>query len=144
MAHGQYDSPHILSIHILDNDSLLGIFYHYRPAIFDGDEKVDERIAGGKGWGRERWWYKLTHVCQRWRNIILRSPFHLGLSLVCTWGMPVADILAHSPPFPLVIDYNDEEGIREVTAEDEKGIILALELRDRVRRIRLQMPAPNL
>ena len=144
MAYGHCNSPHTLSIHILDNDSLLSIFYHYRPAIFDGDEKDNERIAGGKGWDRERWWYKLAHVCQRWRNVILGSPIHLGLSLVCTWGMPVADILAHSPPFPLVIEYTDAEENREVTAEDEKGIILALEQRDRVRRIRLQMPVPNL
>ena len=58
--------------------------------------------------------------------------------------MPVADILAHSPPFPLVIEYNDTEGNRELTAEDEDGIILALEQRDRVRRVRLQMSVPNL
>ena len=58
--------------------------------------------------------------------------------------MPVADILAHSPPFPLVIEYNDTGGNRELTAEDEDGIILALEQRDRVRRVRLQMSVPNL
>jgi hypothetical protein len=44
-------------------------------------------------------------------------------------------MLAHSPPFPLVIDYLDEN--RYLTAEDEEGIMLALEQRDRVRRIRL-------
>jgi hypothetical protein len=61
--------------------------------------------------------------------------------LVCTHGTPVADMLAHSPPLPLVIDYffSDHD---DITAEEE-GIILALEQRDRVRRIR-SMPLPNL
>ena len=49
-------------------------------------------------------------------------------------------MLAHSPPLPLVIDYNED---RDITAEEE-GIILALWKRDRVCRIRLQMPVPNM
>jgi hypothetical protein len=52
-----------------------------------------------------RWWYTLAHVCQRWRNIILGSTTYLGLSLLCTYGTPVADMLAHSPPLPLVVGY---------------------------------------
>ena len=51
-------------------------------------------------------------------------------------------MLAHSPPLPLIIDRLDED--HRVTAEDEEGIILALQHRDRVRRIRLEMPASNL
>jgi hypothetical protein len=49
-------------------------------------------------------------------------------------------MLAHSPPLPLVIDYNDTD----ITAEDEEAIFLALEQRDRVRRIRFNMPALQL
>ena len=49
-------------------------------------------------------------------------------------------MLAHSPPLPLVIDY---EGT-EITAEDEEAIILALEQRDRVRRIRFNIPVLKL
>ena len=30
---------------------------------------------------------------------------HLGLCLVCAYGTPVADMLVHSPPLTLVIDY---------------------------------------
>ena len=45
-------------------------------------------------------------------------------------------MLAHSPPLPLVMDYLYR------TAEDEEGIILALQLRDRVRGIRLEKPVP--
>ena len=51
-------------------------------------------------------------------------------------------MLAHSPPLPLVIDYFD--GYREITAEDEEGAILALEQRDRLRRVRLDMPVTSL
>ena len=50
-------------------------------------------------------------------------------------------MLAQSPPLPLVIDYFDAD--RDITAEEE-GIILALEQRDRVRRIRLQIAVLNL
>jgi hypothetical protein len=55
-------------------------------------------------------------------------------------GTPVADMLAHSPPLPLVIDFFQ----RDITAEDEEGIILALEQRNRIRRIRLEIPILDL
>ena len=90
---------------------------------------------GGRVWERELWWYKLAHVCQRWRNLILRSASYLGLCLVCTYGTPIADMLAHSPPLPLVIDYAGEN--HQLAGKVEEGIILALEQRDRVRRVRL-------
>jgi hypothetical protein len=46
------------------------------------------------------------------------------------------------PPLPLIVDYVDKR--HDITTEDEQGIILALEHRDRVRRIRVLMPVPNL
>ena len=49
-------------------------------------------------------------------------------------------MLAHSPPLPLVIDY---QGMN-ITAGDEEAIFLALEQRDRVRRIRFHIPVPKL
>jgi len=51
-------------------------------------------------------------------------------------------MLAHSPPFPLVIDHVDQS--RPITAEDEEQIMLALQHPDRVRRIRLLVPTQNL
>jgi hypothetical protein len=130
-------------IHTLTNDSLLNIFHHCRPISLDEDEADD-----GVLWRREQvrescqWWYRLAHVCQKWRFLVLSSPSHLGLSLVCSYGTPVTDMLAHSPPLPLVIDYVDDD--RETTAEDEGGILLALQHRHRVRHIRLCIPVSNL
>jgi hypothetical protein len=46
---------------------------------------------------------------------------------------PVADMLAHSPPLPLVINFFDDD--RDITGEDEKAVILALQQRDRIRRV---------
>src|SRR5258708_1973516 len=85
----------------------------------------------------------LVHVCQRWRNLILGSTSYLGLYLVCTSGTLVADMLEHSPPLPLIIDYDEQDD--DIPAEDEKGIFLSLEQRDRVRHIRrLRLRTPIL
>jgi hypothetical protein len=50
-------------------------------------------------------------------------------------------MLAHSPPLPLTVDYTSKDGI---TAEDEEGLLLALEQRHRVRHLRLNLPVQNL
>ena len=52
--------------------------------------------------------------------------------------MPVADMLAHSPPFPLIIDHFDHS----IWAHDRRGITLALRQRNRVRRVRLTGQSP--
>ena len=49
-------------------------------------------------------------------------------------------MLAQSPPLPLVIDY--EGG--DINTEDEETVTLALEQRDRVRRIRFNLSALKL
>jgi hypothetical protein len=118
-------------IHILKDDVLLNIFHLYRLA--EPVEYEDENGLSTFKWDRQRWWYKLAHVCQQWRNIILESPSWLDLHLYCTNGVPVSDMLAHSPPLPLTIDYHAVGG--EMTVEDESGILLALLHRDRVRHI---------
>jgi hypothetical protein len=50
-------------------------------------------------------------------------------------------MLAHSPPLPLTVDYRDKDGI---AAEDEEGLLLALEQRHRVRHLYLGLPVQNL
>jgi hypothetical protein len=120
------------------------VFYLYRPFLFGEDEDEDDRLNGGQwGWVRGRWWYNLAHVCQRWRNVILGSTSYLGVSLVCSKGTPVENMLEHSPPLPLIIDYRLAKG-DDIAAEDEEGAILALKQYDRVRRVRLRMSVTSL
>jgi hypothetical protein len=136
------------SIDTLDDDSLLNIFYLYRPvpSVSDEDEDEDRTKEGstlrGGDWTRERWWYGLVHVCRRWRYLILASSSFLGVCLVCTRGVPVATMLAHAPPVPLIIDHLDE--YYDTTTEEEEDLLLALRHRDRVRRIRLIIPIVTL
>jgi hypothetical protein len=73
--------------------------------------------------------------------VILGSASYLELSLVCTIGTPVADMLAHSPPLPLDLDYFN--GNVEIATEDEEGAILALKHYNRVRRVRLYMSSTS-
>lgn len=129
-------------IHIIDDDSLLNIFSFCRPVILDENEANDTQIVEGGNWSRERWWYKLVQVCRRWRYLVLGSASYLRLSLVCVRGTPVATMLAHSPPLPLIIDHLDQYDY--ITAKDEEGIALALRHRDRLRRIRLLKAVPIL
>jgi len=84
-----------------------------------------------------------VHVCRRWRSLILESASYLGLSLYCTLRTPVEDMLAHSPPLPLVIDKLGPSFIHEIA--DHVGTIkLALRHHDRVRRIRIAVFLPYL
>jgi hypothetical protein len=118
------------------------VFYLYRLDHLGGD---DDDVLDQWGNGvRERWWYKLAQICQRWRSIILGSASYLGLRLVCTNGTPVADMLAHSPPFPLIVDFIHKNHDRDIAAEDEEGMISALQRRNRVRSIHLRMPVRSL
>lgn len=134
------ERPPSAFIHTLDSDSLLDIFFLCRPAALSDENEEDAvEILRGRKWNDERWWYGLVQVCRRWRYLVLESASLLGLSLLCTYGTPVADLLAHSPPLPLVLDYCDLYDY--LTADDELGIISALlEHRDRVRRIRIMQP----
>ena len=108
----------------------------------EDEDDIAHLVGGERDWVRGRWWYKLAHVCRRWRTLILGSASYLGLSLVCTYGTPVADVLAHSPPLPLTVDYS--YGDHDITVKDEEGAILALKQRDRVRHVRLFMTAAGL
>ena len=99
----------------------------------------------GEEWSHcECWWYILTHICQRWRRLVFTSASHLGICLVCTYDTPVADMLAHFPALPLVVDYTDKT--HGLTGKGRGGLWCALlpgpECHDRVRRIRLLIHQP--
>jgi len=134
--------PSCTLIHILDDDSLLEIFYLCRPVSLDEREGYDPHIRVlRQELAHDHWWYKPAQVCRRWRLLILASARNLRLSLACTRGTPVAEMLAHSPPLPLIIGHTDDF---DITTEDEEGIMLALKHRDRVRRIHLDLPVQSL
>jgi hypothetical protein len=126
--------PLSTTIQDLDNDSLLHVFYLFRPSLIE----VDELGTAIWKWGTQQWWYKLAQVCSRWRCLVLGSASYLGLSLVCKPGISIVDMLAHSPPLPLIIGFNHPT--HELTAEDEEGIISTLQHRDRLQCIYLQLP----
>jgi len=65
------------------------------------------------------------------------SAFHLDMHILCTNGTPVLETLAHLPPLPLVVDYQDATAT--IRAKDELGMSHALQLRDRVRRVVLSI-----
>jgi hypothetical protein len=128
-------------IFILNNDVLLNVFHLYQLDV--QDEYEDRTGHRTLCWRNQHWWYKLAHVSRRWRDVILASPLRLDLHLVCRYSVPVADMLAHSPPLPLTISYWHDPDF-EMTAEDEEGALLALSHRDHVHRVTLWMPAPKL
>jgi len=76
-----------VTIGILPNDVLLKIFAFY----------VDEMRWIGR-------WHTLVHVCRKWRNIALGSPYHLNLQLVQTEKRAMKKTLEVWPPLPIVID----------------------------------------
>jgi hypothetical protein len=53
-------------------------------------------------------------------------------------------MLAHSPPFPIIINFYHIIHDWDITAEDEQGIVFALQQRNRVRHIHLRVPIQNL
>jgi len=96
-----------LTIHILPDDVLLGIF---------------DLCRGSNEYCTQRVWRPLVHVCRRWRHIIFESPRHLHLLLVCDIRMPVKISLDTWPSLPIAILYSphDKEGAENVIAAFER------------------------
>jgi hypothetical protein len=103
---------------ILIDDVLLNIFRHYLHRS-------------------SRLWPTLTHVCRRWRRIILGLPLGLDLRLFCSYGMPVSKSLDCWPPLPLVVNYGGTPILESPAPEDEADIMAALKQSDRVQTISL-------
>ncbi|KAI0253530.1 hypothetical protein BJV78DRAFT_183623 [Lactifluus subvellereus] len=115
------------TISTLPDVVLLEIFSHYRAA----------RVGS---WPRSQsWWYKLVHVCRRWRQLVFASPLRLNLQLSCTFGVRVPDMINHSPPFPIVLDYGPRR-LETWTAEDKDGFLFALQYLQRASEIVLSAP----
>jgi hypothetical protein len=105
-----------VTINVLPDDVLLKIFAFY----------VDETR-----WVDAHQWRLLVHVCRKWRNTALGSPYHLNLQLVHTEKTLMRKTLEVWPPLPIVIegDYYSKTG--------RDNLIATLEHNDRVCGIKL-------
>ena len=112
-------------INMLNDDVLLRVFDFYRR---DDEENWNARFK----------WCKLSHVCRQWRYLIYQFFFHLDMHIPFANGTPPLDMLSHLPPLPLVVDYQGGD------ADDDRGIIHAIQYRDRVLRIVLRAPSLTL
>ncbi|KAI0264003.1 hypothetical protein BC834DRAFT_287268 [Gloeopeniophorella convolvens] len=88
-------SSHVPPIHMLNNDVLLDIFRFYMARLYAGLP-----VPNG-----HRKWYKLAHVCRRWRTLILSSASHLDLCFTLTSQSLAKTLPTHLPPFPIDLDY---------------------------------------
>ena len=104
----------------LPDDALLVIF-----DFFLDDAAPPDDVDG---------WYTLVHVCQRWRNIVLSSPRHLNLRLLCTDRRPVKEMLDIWPAFPIIIRgcghpiWLDGEADNIITALEHPGRVCEIRL----------------
>ena len=114
---------------MLDNDSLLQIFSHYR-------------LHHEGNWNLRYMWRNLAHICRRWRYLLYDSSSHLDMYLLLTNDSPSIGTLSHLPPLPLVINFSDRT--ETVARKDEDHINLGLQQHGRVRRVFLQAPSSSL
>jgi hypothetical protein len=118
---------HKTTVNILPEDVLLEIFDFYQ--IESNPYLSSLRPVSD--------WFRLVHVCRRWRQIVLVSPRRLDLTLFCTYGTPVRKNLGSLPPFPIIVDYLTFSDLRSPAPNHEDDIIAALDHPDRVRSIKL-------
>ncbi|KAH9160765.1 hypothetical protein EDB89DRAFT_2235528 [Lactarius sanguifluus] len=111
-------------INFLPDDVLLEIFDLYRK-----DEVATSSHLPWK-------WHRLAHVCRTWRDIIFASSRRLNLELHCTHGTPVKKNLGYLPSLPLFITFPGR------LEDDDEDVLAALEHRDRVHVLSLNMPYP--
>jgi len=102
-------------INVLPDDVLLEIFDFYVLQL-------------ETSWWRKDGWITLVHVCQKWRDVVFRSPRRLNLQLVCTARTPVKT-LDIWPPLPVVIEQLFD------STRDMDNVLAALEHNDRICKI---------
>lgn len=110
-----------VTIDMLPSDVLLKIFAFY----------VDETR-----W--EEGWHPLVQVSQKWRYIVLGSPYHLNLQLIHTEKTLMRKALEVWPSLPIVIkgDYHSNPG--------QDNLMAALEHNDRICEIKLWFVSSSL
>jgi hypothetical protein len=85
-----------VTINILPDDVLLHVFRFDRLSYLDRWKDDVNR------WRRSWEWYRLVHVCRRWRSVVFSWPNFLDLKLVCGPGTHV-EHTGIWPPLPIII-----------------------------------------
>ncbi|KAI9464458.1 hypothetical protein BJY52DRAFT_819785 [Lactarius psammicola] len=114
----------------LPDDVLLEIFDAYRRLY---ELQPDHENV----WNSRDGWFKLAHVCLRWRRVVLSSSSRLHVYLLFTpRRSSTAVVLRRLPPLPILVDYC----VKTWTKKGEHLLLAALRQRSRVRGIVLQTP----
>jgi len=112
------------TIQSLPNEVLLYVFSFHR--LLSGTNNRPPGVA----WR----WHTLTHVCQRWRDLIFGSLRHLGAYLVIPRNSPKTP-LDSWPALPLSIWY--DSGTGRISEEQKADTVAAFKHPDRIREIHL-------
>ena len=114
------------TIHALPDNVLLEMFKFY----------VDEAPEDANLKFPEDAWHTLVHVNQRWRFVVLASPRHLDLHILCTNKNQVEKNLNIWPQLPIAIDSYSEFSYADTSPlPGENNIIAALKHHHRVSKI---------
>ncbi|KAI9512636.1 hypothetical protein F5148DRAFT_792411 [Russula earlei] len=81
---------------------------------------------------KKNWWFKLVHVCRKWRQVVFASPRRLNLQLLCTPITPARKMLDVWPDLPILIHHI---GTADPTPELADNVIAALERTNRASKI---------
>ena len=119
-----------VTINNLLEDVLLEVFDAYRRDI--------ELLPRYENiWNSRDGWFKLAHVCTRWRRLVFLSPTRLHVHLLFTPRRSSRVImLKQLPPFPILVDYHAASWTERI----EDLALAALRPRNRVRGISLRRP----
>ncbi|KAI9467335.1 hypothetical protein BJY52DRAFT_63336 [Lactarius psammicola] len=114
----------------LSEDVLLEIFDAYRQLY--GPQPDYEKL-----WNSRDGWFKLAHVCLRWRRVVLLWPSRLHVHLLFTPRRSSrAPVLRCLPRLPILVDYSAASW----TEKEGNLALAAIEHRSRVRGIALRRP----
>jgi hypothetical protein len=123
-----------LTINDLPDELLVEIFDFYRQGSEDGYQ----------WWSIKLEWFRLIHVCKRWRVVMFASSSRLDLCFVLSRneGGNMKTIMSrHFPPLPIDINYKYRGAVK---TKDMGRMLAALKRPDRIRGITLSGTAANL
>jgi len=121
-------------------DSYRRIFYSYQVSTLrvPRGHRCESQLISNyeRQWNHKHGWFKLVHVCRKWRRIVLGSPSRLDLSLVLiehsSGNMKTVSTAPCLRSLPIRINYAWQN---DPTSKDVERIAAALKQRNRVRGI---------